>query len=55
METRHLRYFLAIADSGSITRAAEQLDIAQPALSQALVRMEELGSSCSSVRGAARY
>lgn len=44
METRHLRYFLAIADSGSITRAAEQLDIAQPALSQALVRMEkELG------------
>lgn len=44
METRHLRYFLAIADAGSVTRAADVLDIAQPALSQALTRMEkELG------------
>lgn len=44
METRHLRYFLAVVDAGSVTRAAEVLDIAQPALSQALTRMEkELG------------
>ncbi|MDR5760301.1 LysR family transcriptional regulator [Caballeronia sp. LZ035] len=40
METRNLKYFLAIADAGSVTRAAEVLDIAQPALSQALSRME---------------
>ncbi|MDR5836856.1 LysR family transcriptional regulator [Caballeronia sp. LZ034LL] len=40
METRNLKYFLAVADAGSVTRAAELLDIAQPALSQALSRME---------------
>lgn len=42
METRHLRYFVAVADSGSLTRAAEILGVAQPALSQALARMEGL-------------
>jgi len=40
METRNLKYFLAVADAGSVTRAAEVLNIAQPALSQALTRME---------------
>ncbi|AET94225.1 LysR family transcriptional regulator [Caballeronia cordobensis] len=40
METRNLKYFLAVVDAGSVTRAAEALDIAQPALSQALSRME---------------
>lgn len=44
MEIRHVRYFLAIVDTGSFTRAANELGIAQPALSQALNRMEkELG------------
>jgi DNA-binding transcriptional LysR family regulator len=40
METRNLKFFLAVVDAGSVTRAAEVLDIAQPALSQALSRME---------------
>lgn len=40
METRNLKYFLAVVDAGSVTRAADVLDIAQPALSQALSRME---------------
>jgi DNA-binding transcriptional LysR family regulator len=40
MDTRILKYFLAVADAGSVTRAAEVLGLAQPALSQALTRME---------------
>lgn len=44
METRHLRYFLAVIDHGSLSGAAGWLGIAQPALSTALARMEkELG------------
>ncbi len=41
METRHLRYFLAVVDHGSVSRAADWLGIAQPALSTALARMEK--------------
>jgi DNA-binding transcriptional LysR family regulator len=41
---RALKYFLAVADAGSVTGAAGVLGIAQPALSQAITRMErELG------------
>jgi DNA-binding transcriptional LysR family regulator len=44
MHLHHLRHFLTIADCGSLTRAAEQLGIAQPALSQSIKKMEtELG------------
>lgn len=44
MDTRHLRAFLKVADTGSITRAAESLDIAQASLSQQILRLEsELG------------
>ena len=39
-----MRYLLAVADLGSLTQAAEFLDVTQPALSQVLNRLEhELG------------
>jgi DNA-binding transcriptional LysR family regulator len=45
VELRHLRYFVAVAELGSLARAARQLNVAQSALSQQIQDLErELGA-----------
>lgn len=45
MDVRQLQYFLAVVDHGSVHRAARELFVAQPSISQALRALErDLGS-----------
>lgn len=41
MDTRQLKYFVQIVESGSLSAASRQLYIAQPALSQQMTKLEE--------------
>jgi DNA-binding transcriptional LysR family regulator len=51
LELRHLRYFAAVAEAGTFTRAAERLFIAQPTLSQQIGRLEQLVGTALLHRG----
>ena len=53
MDLRHLRYFIAVAEEGSLTVAAEQrLHTAQPSLSRQMRDLEEELGCALMVRGA---
>jgi LysR family hydrogen peroxide-inducible transcriptional activator len=41
MELHQLRYFVSVADLGSFTRAAEKCLVAQPSLSQQIIKLEK--------------
>ena len=51
MDIRLLRYFLAVAREENITRAAENLHIAQPSLSKQLMELENEVGKQLLVRG----
>ena len=40
MEIHQLRYFVAVAETGSFTRAAERESVTQPTLSEQIMRLE---------------
>jgi LysR family transcriptional regulator, hydrogen peroxide-inducible genes activator len=46
MEMHQIRYFLAVADALNFTRAAEQCQVSQPALTRAIQQLERNSAGC---------
>src|SRR3954467_9835112 len=52
MELRHLRYFVAVAEAGSLTLAARKLHTSQPSLSRQIRDLEDEAGAQMLTRGA---
>jgi len=50
VDLKHFRYFLAVADEGTFTGAAERLSMTQPALSRAIRALEDAAGTALFVR-----
>ena len=48
---RHLSYFVALAEAGSFTRAAERMGVSQPSLSQQIRALETIVGAALFERG----
>src|ERR1039458_2957476 len=46
MELRQLRYFVAVAETGNISRAAQKMFLTQPALSRQVKALEDEVGQC---------
>jgi LysR family pca operon transcriptional activator len=51
VKLRHLQCFLAVADQGSLQKAATRLAITQPAVSKTLAELEDMLGVALFVRG----
>src|SRR5205085_5151187 len=52
MELRQLRYFVAVAEEGNISRAAQKIFLTQPALSRQIKTLEDEIGQCLLTREA---